>query len=284
MKRKILALTLILLFSLPALAQNWAGKFTELEGKVWVQRNEGKISAQLGMEVLPGDVVITEADSRARIWFRDHSVITISENSKFKVDALEYAPGVQRRSIFQLLTGRIKSWVSGWFSGAEEPDYQVQALSTVAGVRGTEFITEIVGGEQGREARFYCLSGSLTVWSPGVSARRILLNEGQFLRAGEGGVLFTPERITREQRGQLEKNFKFKKGGSRNERAEKVLGLRGIRPLIPTGARPPLISPLLSGEEDHNDPSKLIFQEPPGFTPVIIRVKPEETGASTQPQ
>mgnify|MGYP000297657591 CR=1 FL=1 len=284
MKRKNIALGLglVLFFSLSATAQNWAGKFTELEGVVWVERGQEKISAQLGMELFPGDLITTEADARARIWFRDHSVITLGEKSKFQVEELEYEPGVSRKSIFRLVTGRVRAWVSGWFSSAKEPEYQIKALSTVAGVRGTEFVIEIIQGSEGEILGLYCLSGTVEVWNQQEPSRRIILNPGQFLKIREDGRFFKPTTLSPEDKKRLRGNFKLKKGGSREERSKKIIILKGSEAFLPLGESGLIIKPFpspLLGEGDFKNPSLLIFQEPPGFTPVTIQIK-----LASQPQ
>ena len=279
-KNITLGLGLVLFFSLFATAQNWAGKFTELEGVVWVERGQEKISAQLGMELFPGDLITTEADARARIWFRDHSVITLGEKSKFQVEELEYQPGEVRKSVFRLVTGRVRAWVSGWFSSAKEPEYQIKALSTVAGVRGTEFVIEIVRGEGGEILGLYCLSGTVEIWNQQNPSQRIILSPGQFLRIREDGSFFNPINLSPKDKKKLEGKFKFKKGGSQGERSKDILILKGSK-ILPLKEAGLVIKPFpapFPGGGDYKNPSDLIFQEPPGFTPVIIQVKPEETG------
>ena len=162
----LFSLGVVLLLADVATALDWVGKITESQGQVSIIRS-GQTLARLGSGgVLPGDEIVTGPSSRAKIWFKDNSQITLSEKSRFKVDALEYNEGVNRKSVFTLVSGKARALVGGWFSPTTpELQYQIHALSTTAGVRGTEFTVEIQVLGQTKVVYVEVFSGNVRFWT-----------------------------------------------------------------------------------------------------------------------
>lgn len=262
----------------PVFAQDWAGKVTELEGQVKIIRAGVESVARTGSAILAGDEIITGANSRVRIWFKDESVITLAPNSRFRVDALEYQPGTRRKSIFTLVTGKARAMVSGWFSKTPEQDYQIKALSTVAGVRGTEFVIEIRGSGADMSALFAGLSGTLTIWDKDHPDKKVSVPANYFLEVLNGAIPGSPQPLTQELlMGILEGlGFSF---GSRPDREDMILQIVFIPDHHGGEEGGPIEFVLVIPSSEENDPfnpSNLIFQEPPGFTAVNIIVNEKD--------
>jgi len=186
--KTLLGLGLIILLSNAALAQDWVGKITEAQGQITIVRGGQSLAAKLASGISPGDEIVTGNGSRAKIWFKDESVITLSEKSRFRVDSLEYNPGTSRRSTFTLVTGKAKALVSGWFGSAPEQQYQIKAVSTVAGVRGTEFIVQVNGEGVNASAFFATISGTITLWNVDHPETRVTLPANFFIEILNGAV------------------------------------------------------------------------------------------------
>jgi len=248
-----------------------AGNITELQGQVKIIRSGQEISAQLGSEVMVGDEIVTGAGSKARIWFRDESTISLGDKTRFRVDALDYKPGQTRRSYFSLLSGKCKAVVGGWFGKGREPDYQIKALSTVAGVRGTVPIIEIKGEGDQKSVFFASDGGEFVVWTEDDPANKVSVPAGYFLEVLLGGKVGEPGLLTEELLELLRELFAFGDDASQ-DRADDILG--GFDPEGASIEELLAILELLGvfpGQgEDYTNPSDLIFQEPPGFTPVNI--------------
>ncbi len=269
-------LGLMMLVSVPALSQDWAGKVTEVEGQVKIVRSGGETAVKTGTVVMPGDAIVTGANSRVRIWFRDESVITLAPGSRFRVDSLEYQPGTKRRSAFTLVSGKARAMISGWFSNTPEQDYQIKALSTVAGVRGTEIIIEVHGSGNSAGALFAGVSGTVTLWNADNPDKKVSLPANYFLDVLNGALPGNPRPLSTEQLLELLEDLGLI-SGSRPDREERILvpifmlGGHGhdhdgepieIILVFPEGSG--------KGDNDHLNPADLIFQEPPGLTPVSI--------------
>ncbi len=274
--KKFWLLGLVMLVALPVYAQDWAGKVTDVEGQVKVMHAGASIPAKAGTPVMAGDEIVTGPNSKVKIYFRDESVITLAPNSRFRVDALEYNPGQSRKSVFSLLAGKARASISGWFSKTPEQDYQIKALSTVAGVRGTEVIIQINGEGVDANALFAGLSGTITLWSKDNPDKKISLPANFFLSILNGGTPGNPQPLTPELLLQLLEGLGFE-FGSRDEREEWIVNLGffyfpgGGGDHVGEGGELTLV--FTPGDGDNNsylDPSAMIFQEPPGFTAVSI--------------
>jgi len=255
-----------------------AGKITEVEGSVSVIRGAQSIAAKMGTGILVGDEVSTGPASRAKIWFRDQSVITLAEKSRFKVDALDYNPGVNRRSMFTLVSGKARAMVSGWFGKSQEEQYQIRALSTVAGVRGSGVIVEVQGQGQNAAAFFGGLSGTITLWNVNNPSVKISLPVNFFLQVLNGQIPGIPQEMAQNFLEQFNQGF-FIGTGSGGERNEQIFQqITFTFPALPGGeggggGLPGNLGDNL-GNSNNNylNPADLIFQEPPGFTIINIRI------------
>lgn len=163
--KAMFGLAVILFLAHSATALDWVGKVTEARGQVSIIRAGQTLSKLASGGILPGDEIVTGPNSQAKIWFIDQSMITLSEKSRFKVDALEYNPGMTRKSVFTLVGGKAKALVGGWFGPSREQQYQIKALTKVAGVRGTEFTVEIRVDGQNKTVYVEVISGIVTLWT-----------------------------------------------------------------------------------------------------------------------
>jgi len=262
---------MVLFVAARAFGQEWVGKITETEGQAAIVRVGQQAAAKLGSEIMVGDEIVTAAGSRAKIWFKDESVITLSEKSRFKVEALEYKAGISRQSVFRLITGKAKALVSGWFSKNPEQDYQIKALSTVAGVRGTGFIAEVKGEGANASALFAGLSGTLTLWNADRPEIKISLPANFFLEILNGQIPGQPQSLGTDFLEQFNQGLFFITG-SDGDRQIKFFKISGPDVPAPSGGGEPGPGEgdLGGGKSNYLNPADLIFQEPPGFTPVTI--------------
>lgn len=110
------------------------GRLAKVTGKVTVERDGQTLPAGPGMEVLGGDIVVTEAKSEAAIDLGDGRIITVKEKSHFGMD--EGGPEREESSSGMLYYGMVYVRKP---SGGKVKQLQIQTPSAVAGVRGTNF-------------------------------------------------------------------------------------------------------------------------------------------------
>ncbi|MEW6778206.1 MAG: FecR family protein, partial [Bdellovibrionota bacterium] len=126
-------------YPLSSWAGGAAGKITHVQGQVEVRRlgDVGARSARRWMDVFPDDVIETGANGRARILLSDSSVLTLSEQSKLRIDEQVYDPAKgERKSLLNLFRGKVRAVVSKYLN-ASKSRFEIHTPTAVAGVRGT---------------------------------------------------------------------------------------------------------------------------------------------------
>ena len=111
-----------------------AGLVVRVNGMPTVQRAGKTELLKRGSNVLTGDVIETDAKSKAKILLNDDSVLAIGPKSRVNVS--DFVLGATGRSVrLQVLAGRFKVAIAKLFSG--QTDYEIRTPTAVAGVRGT---------------------------------------------------------------------------------------------------------------------------------------------------
>ncbi len=126
-----------------------------------------------GMELRQGDRIST-TDSTAEIQLtRDGSIIKLSENSQFQVDEL-YNGTEASASRFTLQNGRMRAVVSR-ISRSETSRFSVRTRTAVGGVRGTDFIMEVIPDQTDA---LYVLDGAVE-FANQMTGQNIMVGAGQ---------------------------------------------------------------------------------------------------------
>jgi len=111
-----------------------AGLVVRINGAPTVQ-HAGKIEPlKRGSSVSTGDIVETDANSKAKIVLNDDSVLAIGPKSRVDVSSFALETG-SRNVRLQVLAGRFKIAIAKFFGGST--DYEIRTPTAVAGVRGT---------------------------------------------------------------------------------------------------------------------------------------------------
>ena len=173
-----LLLTVLLVVPLAARAAV-VGRFTHVEGYVDLLK-QGKLPAvpvKVKDPVEPGDVIRTKSKAKAQVHFVDDSFLTLAPESRVAVaDYVFNAATGERRAVLKVFRGLTHTAVK-FLLQVQEPDFTMQTLTAVIGVRGTEWYTLL----KPNATNVYLLQGLLGVVSinpdiPGV----VLLAPGRF--------------------------------------------------------------------------------------------------------
>jgi hypothetical protein len=129
-------IALVLLAAAPAAgaaATDDAGRVLAVRRDAVVVRQAQNLAARPEMPLLLDDAVATGEQARAKLFFRDDSVLNLGEKSRVQVKEYLFSPEKNRsKSIFQLLDGSLKVVVG-------RSDLEVHTSSAVAAARGTSF-------------------------------------------------------------------------------------------------------------------------------------------------
>ncbi len=133
MKRLFILMTL-LAAAANALAATGAGNVVRVRGDVEVTGPNRSLEARVGLVLNEADRVLTRERSRAKMLFRDDSILTLGENSVLSVRQYLYSPENKRAdSIYELLDGRLRAVVG-------RGSFRVETPTAYAAARGTIFI------------------------------------------------------------------------------------------------------------------------------------------------
>lgn len=180
MKRLIIILTALLLAAAAnALAAPEAGNVVRVRGEVEVKSPARSLKATVGLVLNEADRVLTHARSRAKMLFRDDSILTLGENSVLSVKQYLYSPENKRAdSIYELLDGRLRAVVG-------RGSFRVETPTAYAAARGTIFI--VWYDPEARVTGVAVVEGEVEVGSTTAETDNLLtLTEGQMTMVPAG--------------------------------------------------------------------------------------------------
>lgn len=135
----------VLLAAAPVRAQDaddsrWDARLTAVTGEVTVHPGDGseETAGTADMPLEQGDRIVTAAGAEAEVALDDGSLITVRENSDFKLEDTH-----KERSSFTLALGSLLAKIQKL--GSQQ--LTVRTPTAVAAVRGTEFGVDVVGEE-----------------------------------------------------------------------------------------------------------------------------------------
>lgn len=139
---KWLALLLLSAWVQLAWAAGEAAMVISLVGTVSAQKPDGKVRLLAKDSVLmPGEIVLTEKGSSARLRFSDHSMVTLRAASRLLIENFSYdeAQPASDSLVLNLVKGGMRA-VSGSIGKRGNQDaYQARTRAGTIGIRGTDY-------------------------------------------------------------------------------------------------------------------------------------------------
>jgi len=284
---KVLIVLIAMLVSIPAWSAG-TGQFTEVQGNVTLDRARGgSVQAVIGVMVSGGDVVRTARDSKATILFKDGSVLRLGPTTSIEVEKLEYQEdkGVAN-SAYNVAKGTIMFAVGSIF-GNKGSSYEVKTPTSVSGVRGTIGIVRVGTDPRTGEQTTMSVSVDDQVVVSGNNGGSYVLVAGQYSMIGSDGIASSPEEISDEDLAWLI-SLVTPQNTCMEERAKDLRDSQsGVLPLGADGYAdysslfgggddgmpgPGDDDDTDGGGDDEDNPSDLIYQEPPVGTELTIEI------------
>lgn len=251
--RALLAVFCLLILGAVRADAEDVGSIAAMDGTVEIGRDGAWNAAAVGTVVRLGDTIRTGHPGRARVVFRDDTVLNVGHDSQVVVDEQVFNPDLGTfSSVFRLLQGKVRTLVSEYYM---EPRAKLQVVTptSVSGVRGTEFIvvydpdrevTEVVG-----------ITSEVTVESVLIPVGRAVVVRPRELSVVARGKYPTEPRLLEEEvfRQYLE-GLEFIGAG---QQESMVIN----NPIIAGAIVPP---------PDRVEPVTQRFGEPPALEPVMI--------------
>jgi hypothetical protein len=138
------AVFLVLLTALivsPAGAQ--IARIKQSSGPATVERNTQQLKATPGLQLLPGDKLVTGKNGRMSLTFVDNTRFAIGPNSSVSVSEFQYDRVRQKGSFVTKVDRGSLAVVSGKIAKSGPDAMKVRTPNTLLGVRGTKFIVEV---------------------------------------------------------------------------------------------------------------------------------------------
>jgi hypothetical protein len=190
---------LVIFFSAILLFAN-VGNITDMKGDVKIVRNQKSIKANINIPLDINDTVVTYDNSKAKIVFKDNTIITIGKNSAFKIK--EYFMGKKPKAKFNFLKGTFLS-MTGKIGKIAPKRFKLETKNASIGIRGTIVFGEIYPTKD----IIGCSKGLISVTKNG---QTILVKEGKMIMAFEN-IITTPMKIPAKYLTHIISNLSLKK-------------------------------------------------------------------------
>jgi hypothetical protein len=193
------------------------GVFMVVKGDVKVEKSDKKIvPAKVGMKVNQSDTIIAGKDSRAKVVMQDKNVLNISPDTKILIEKYQFDESKDQKNVtLNVLYGKVRSTVNQKYDG-EKNKFQVKTPSAVAGVRGTDFLTQF--SQSSHQAKFVTFEGKVEVGTPGPGGtirNSVFVNPGQSTSMNKGALRpQAPAAIPKQELAKIENETKAEPGKS----------------------------------------------------------------------
>jgi len=143
MIRFIMIITLLLMASLPAWAQDTIGFVKTVSGSAAVINSGKPMTARVGTPIKMGNTLKTGSQGTMGVTFKDNTVMSFGPDTELTVDEYLYAPGKgQLKFSTSLLKGSLQV-VSGVIAKLKPQSVTMKTPTGIIGVRGTRFLVKV---------------------------------------------------------------------------------------------------------------------------------------------
>ena len=184
MKKSLMFGLAVALFSQIILAKE-IGKVAIIRGDAAMVRAKAENKIKIGNAVSEGDEIITQPGGYVKVVMQDRNILVVAENSKLSID--EYITAKDKKNVaITVEYGSARHVLKQKYVKKNEK-YEVRTATTVAGVRGTDFLT--IYKKDAAESVICTLEGkvSLDLLKGGVAEQKpVLVAAGHFVRVKSG--------------------------------------------------------------------------------------------------
>jgi hypothetical protein len=114
-----------------------SGQFTFVTGDVRVVTAGNRtVVATQGMDLNPGDVIVTGGDGMAQLTMVDAARLSLRSNTRMRIESYAESAGGGESSILNLLTGTLRSFTS-LLSPSSRDKFQMKTRVATVGIRGS---------------------------------------------------------------------------------------------------------------------------------------------------
>jgi hypothetical protein len=130
--------------------------------------------AKLKDQLNPGDQVRTLEKSRAKLWFRDETVLILNENTTMEISQFQAGPtGRSEKSRLKVFDGAMR-FILSKVSTQRPRNFEVEGKTAIMGIRGTDGVFETRSPDH-----IYCIAGGPINLLDKATRQTLALNAGQ---------------------------------------------------------------------------------------------------------
>ena len=181
-----------------------AAEVISLLGKVEIKSPQEAAfrPANLKAPLNPGDQVRTLEKSRAKLWFRDETVLIVNENTTMEITQFQAGPtGRSEKSRLKVFEGAIR-FILAKVSTQGPRNFEIEGKTAVMGIRGTDGVFETRSPDI-----IYCIAGGPLNLLDKATGQTISLNPMQFAVV-EPGKPIVIKAITPEMLRQITEQYR----------------------------------------------------------------------------
>ncbi|CAN5121532.1 hypothetical protein BH10PSE13_BH10PSE13_14990 [soil metagenome] len=126
-----------------AATQGEIGRIKRSVGLATIERGKTKIATVPGLQLQPGDVLVTGKDGQISLTFIDDTRFSVGPNSRVAVSSFDYDRTKQTGTFLTEVNRGSLGVVSGQIAKSGKDAMKVRTPTSLLGVRGTRFIVEV---------------------------------------------------------------------------------------------------------------------------------------------
>jgi hypothetical protein len=121
------------------------GIIQKAAGAATVVRQEGTLSAKIGLEIYQNDTLRTGPDGSVGVVFNDDTLLSLGPESVLVIDEFVFAPGQGKFFlVIRMLKGTV-AYLSGLISKLAPGSAHFKTPTASIGIRGTKFVARVEG-------------------------------------------------------------------------------------------------------------------------------------------
>lgn len=154
-----------------------AGNIIQKRGDVFVVRNFETLDIEENYEILSKDIIVTGDGAKAKIKFKDDTLVTVGKNSIFEIEDYFFDKSKNSKMNFKAKNGFFSA-VSGQIGKVAPENFALKTKTATIGIRGTAFEGEVSPTKESVS----CTKGAIAVSAKG---KTIIVNAGETLEIKE---------------------------------------------------------------------------------------------------
>ena len=151
------------------------GSITSISGRIGIQRGGEWCLAYSGLDIMPGDLVYSTDNSKARIQLFDGGTMDAGPGSSFVFRGAQLSGPTPAGAIGNMIMESAEGAYHFLIDSDRIEQFEIRTNGAHTGIEGTEFIVEATNSY----TKVKVLEGSVSFWKDGSDAR-VLVNEGEY--------------------------------------------------------------------------------------------------------